>query len=452
MDMSASAPAPTAPPPPPSSSRRRHPPIFWVLVGLLVLLLAIGIGSFAYYFTLTHQAPAVIPRDNAWDSLDPQGISTGIAVWTLTEIEPEQIYRQAMAITSLETAAAAAVTTPTLSDEQRVGWLSVLARRYLLAGDTVRAEAYYRWDEDLVYLAPDLSDGQRLNMLLEIAQGWAALENVQQARHTLEQVVYGVQNDHELPLTVRRQILRSVADIYLQLGDVKQGRTIAALPMAASATLTQTQTVVPQPLQWLTSAPPPDEDVERFHAARIGAAQRFVDAWIANQGEVSRSQYQSLADALLDEDITRHVYYQRFLGTDTLSEDLLRAVLWDQVQWLVLKHRVASQLYGRSLVSKWEGELPAIRQETHQAFADFIDALLQYSETLPADEQAAAKTSIYRQALLWARLGLYPDADTIFLANALNDNRRQLAHSTILTPVIDIAEDNSLHISWSGAE
>jgi len=416
-----------------------------------VLLLVIGIGSIAYYFALTRQAAPAAPADNAWDSLKPQGISTGIAVWALTEVEPEQIYRQAMAITSLETAAAVAVTTPALPDEQRIGWLSVLARRYLLQNDNLRAQAFYRWDEDLVYLAPTLSDRQRLSTLLEIAQGWITLGESREAQRTLKQVVYGVQNSNELTIAVRRQILRTTADLYLQLGDVNQSRAIAALPLTASQPLTQVLTAT-FPQQWLTLSPPPDEDVTRFHATRIAEAQRFVDNWIANNGEVSRSQYQALAGALLDEDITRRVYYERYLGMEELSEDLRLAVLWDRVQWLVLKHRVASRLYGSSLVPNWESELPAIRQETHNAFADLIDQMIKETENLPQNEQAVTQLTIYRKALLWAQLGLYPDADQVFLANALNDSHRQLASPTALTPTITIADDNSLHISWSGTE
>lgn len=438
-------------PEPSSRTRRRYPLLFWVLLVLSVLLLAVGLSSLVTYSILSSRTTVISPDAAAWDQIDPQRISSGLAVWTLTGIGPAQVYRQAMSLNELETAAMTCLTVPTLTDQQRIGWLAVLARRQAEAGDTARSRAYNRWVTTLIYLAPTLSDWQRIQALQEVAATWIALDDTPLAEQALSQLGDGVQNSPELSLAVRRQMMQQIATKYQQLGLTQQARVVAAQGVSALAPVSTTLPTV-DPLNWLQLALPADDDVQRFHAARVAEAQRYVDSWIADQGTVSRSQIQALAGALLDEDIARRVYYERYLGQEALGDDRRLALLWDQVQWLVLKHEVASQLSGQRLVPSWEAELPAIRQTLHDAFGELIATMLRRIDTLPADEQPAAQAIVYRQALMWATLGLYPDADTVFLANALSEAISQLPPTGGLRLQVGLDAEKHLQLSWGSGE
>ncbi len=439
---------PSPPPSSPPPARRRYPPLFWVLLALLVLLLVVGIGSLTAYFVLDQRQPQVSPQAAAWEQLDGSRVSAGLAVWALTDIEPAQVYRQAMSANELESAVMTAITMPALDDLQRIGWLAVVARRQATLGDKARAQAYTTWTGQLVFLGPALSDWQRLQTLQELSDIWIKLADQTQAENILVQMRYGVQASAELSPTVRRQFLQAIADRYRQLGLNTQARTVAAAEVSASPEISGTLPAIDS-LSWLRAPLPPDEDVRRFRAARVAEAQRFMDSWLANQGQVERSQVESLAGTLLDEDIARQVYYQRYLGTEGLDADLRLALQWDRVQWLILKYRVADGLYGQPLVSNWQADLPAIRQTLSEAFTDLIDLMLARTDDMPPQEQAAARGAVLRRALMWAILGQYPDADTAALVEDWQQSTAELERGSGLWPYLSLDATGQLRVSWT---
>jgi hypothetical protein len=176
-----------------------------------------------------------------------------------------------------------------------------------------------------------------------------------------------------------------------------------------------------------------------------------VDSWIANGGQVSRGQTRALEAALIDEDLRRTAFYQQQLSDEALGVQQRALVLWDQVQWLIIKHRIASGLMGISLVPNWEAERPAIRQNLHDAFIELQQALMDAIALTPAQLQPGAQASLYRDALIWARIGLYPDADQIFLSNALNDAIAQWTDATGVVPVATIDEEGRVSFSLAPA-
>lgn len=141
-----------------------------------------------------------------------------------------------------------------------------------------------------------------------------------------------------------------------------------------------------------------------------------------------------LAGALIDEDLARAIFYDQRLRDPALAAGDRAALLWDRIHWLLIKYRAASGLYGAPLVEGWAAEQPAIRQALHDAFLDLTTTLRQLISDLPAEEQAPATHALYRRLLIWARLGLYPDADFAFLANALTDAAQQWPDPPILLP------------------
>jgi hypothetical protein len=187
--------------------RRRLPPIFWVLVALLALLLLVGVGSIGYYIFLTVDTGKTEEVTDIWSDLDATAISPGLAIWALTDIEPEQIYRQAMANDELASATAMALTTANLPNTQRLGWLTVLARRHASAGDKATARHLLDLAADIAILEPTLADYRRAETMLDVAREWSAMGESEKARKQLDQATLITQRSDTLSPPIRQQIL-----------------------------------------------------------------------------------------------------------------------------------------------------------------------------------------------------------------------------------------------------
>lgn len=415
------------------SPRRRLPPLFWALTLLLALLVIVGVGSIFYYFTLTRAAAPAAGHDSPWDNLAAEDVLAGLAVWSLAEAPPEELFRQAMAIDAVETAAAATLTTAALTDEQRLGWLKLLARRQAAAGQQPQAAGLNQLTADLALLAPDLGDVQRAEALIAAAAVWDVLGRGADAHSLLVEATRVAEIGPELAPAIRRRLLEQIAEVYTTLGDHAAARAVRALPADAPA-LPPAALPGPDPLAFLATPPPYNDEIIRFQAARVRQAQAYVDAWVARSGQIGRGEAQMLEGALIDEDLARAVYYDQRLRDPALTPADRAALLWDRIHWLLIKYRAASGLYGAPLVANWIGERPAIRQNLHDAFVALTATLRAQIDALPAAEQAPAAHLLHRRLLIWARTGLYPDPDLRSLANALNDALRRWPDPPPLLP------------------
>lgn len=410
----------TSPSPAATTARRRSRRLLLLLAVLAVGLACVGIGSLGYAVFLARQQAALpAPAANPWDSLDPTRILAGPAVSTLAGRDPEQLYRLTVAANAPDTAVVEAITAPDMADTRRIGWLTVLARRYALAGRRQEAALLYGLAADLALLAPNLGDRARAEALLAVAEGWILLNEAQRGRATLAQVLLLAQTGLYLEPSVRAHLFEDAARLYDRLGDPVTARTARSLPADRPA---QPFVALPDPLLALQEAAPAYPDtLTRAIAARQAAAEAFIAAWNERGAQVAPGALAALGDALINEDLLRGAYYASRLADENLPPHERAATAWDQARWLALKHRVAADLYGVTLVSNWKAELPAIRTLTRDAFAQTINLTNEYVQTLPADQRGPATYHLYVRGLMWARLGLYPDADQVFLANALND-------------------------------
>ncbi len=403
------------------SARRRIRRLVFLLAVLAVGLLCVGIGSLGYGLLLVRRQAALPPPDaNPWDGLDPARILAGPAVATLAGRDPEQLYRLTLAAGELDTAAAEAITAVDMVDGQRIGWLTVLARRYALTGQRQQAAMLYQLAADLALLAPNLGDRARVEALLAVAEGWILLGEPTRSREVLAQGLVLIQTGLYLEPSVRGHLLEDAARLYEKMGDPVTARTTRSLPADKPA---QPFTLLPDPLVTLREAGPPSypDTLTRAIAARQAAAEAFLAAWNERGAQVAPGALAALGDALINEDLLRGAYYTARLGDGSLSPFEQARTAWDQTQWLALKHRAAADRYGVTLVTNWKAELPAIRTLTREAFAQTLTLTQEYVQTLPAAQQGPAMYHLYAHGLIWARLGLYPDADLVFLANALND-------------------------------
>lgn len=408
------------------------------------MLLIVGLTSLGYAFYLTRQQAGPSTWANPWDALRSNRILPGIAVGALAGKEPARIYQEAMAIDSLETAAAEALTASNLSEVQRVGWLIVLARRYAEAGEQARATHLFQLAADLALLAPNLGDHQRADSLLGVANGWLFAKEEEKARGLLAQVRLIATRSPYLEPPVRRQLLDEVARLYQTMGDIDSARAVRAQPAIAPA---QSFMPAPDPLAQVQSVGTPAYPKELLdaEARRSAAAQAFVDSWVERKGQVAQGSLTTLGESLLDEDLLRSAYYNRVLQDVGVSPLERARVQWDQSRWLATKHRTAAELYGNvTVVPNWKAELPAIRQSAHDAFGRMGDLMREHIKTLPPEQQAPATYNVYRDALAWGLSGLNPDADLVFLANAMNDALLQWQGAAGLVTVAAIGRGGSV--------
>ena len=429
---------PSTPIPAPPRSRRRLPPIFWILVMLLALLLFVGIGSIGYYILLTVDTGQTEELTDVWGVLDPAAITPGLAIWTLTDIESDQVYRQAMANDDLASATSVALTTPDLPDTQRLGWLLVLARRYAIIGNRTTARRLLELAADIAILEPELADYQRAEALVDVAQQWSDLGEDKQARKMLDNATLITQKSTTLSPPLRQQILGGIAAVYASLDDFEAARAIEALSSGGLPTATITKP--PDPLAPLNNELGYPDDLARDIARRKAEAQAFVDSWIASGGQVSRGQVLALEAALIDEDIRRTAFYQQQLSDEALGVQQRALVLWDQAQWLIIKRRIADGLMGISLVPNWEAERPAIRQTLHDVFVELQLALTDSITLMLSQQQRYFFKSSFESSANSKQNGLYPDADQIFLGNAMNDAVAQWPEDPGIVPVAIIDE------------
>jgi hypothetical protein len=414
----------------------------WLLLAGLVILICAGVSLIAYGLVLTRQGQEDFTTPQ--EALRSDRILAGLTVSTLAGSTPDLLYRQAMAADSVETVASEALTNPQLSVGQRLGWLTVAGRRYALADESRRAAGLYQLAADLAMLQPNLTDSQRAESLLAVAEGWVDLKERDRARETLVQVSLVAERSPSIAPPIRKHLLDEVGRLYAALGDANAARAARALPADAPAgpflssldPLAQIQAVGPP------AVPPAVADAI---ARRQVAAQGFVGSWADRQGQVAPGALSQLEQALLDEDVLRSAYYHARLQDVTLSPLERARAQWDQAQWLALKHRAAGGLFGAVLVANWKAELPAIRQATHDAFVQAEELLRQHIETLSPAQQAEATYNLYRAALIWGVLGLNPDADLVFLANALNDALLQWQQANGLMTVASIGPGDEVH-------
>ncbi len=430
--------------PPRKRRQRRRAPIWWITIGLLALFVLVGLGSFAYYAYLTFRPVSAPSPTSPWSSLVAADILPGPAVSLLAGANLDKTYRETMAVDAVETAAAQTIATAAVPEVQRLGWLTVLARRYALRGDSSRATELYQLAADLAVLAPDLGDHQRADALLSVAGGWILLGRAELARTVLSQVELIAQSSSQMEPPVRRQLLEEAGRLYDGLGDVTAARRVRALPVEA---LAQQGTPSLDPLQEIQKLGPPDypATIVNAEAARRAQAQAFSEGWLGREGEVAKGQTQALERALMDEDLVRSAFYDQKLADVTLAPLDRARVQWDQIQWLIVKNRVADDLFGVSLVPAWSSDRAGIRQSLKDAYGRMSDLMNQYMQTLGAEQQGQASFNYYRRILQAARIGLYPDADLVFLANAMNDALLRWQQAGNLVPIAVIDKDGSVH-------
>lgn len=403
----------------PVPDKRRYPPLFWGVLILFLLLLGVGIGA-TWHFINARMGPPPAMWSQPWRMPEPQRINSGLAVWSLAGASPEDVYRQAITTDEFDAAAAMTLLTARLPSAQRLGWIQALARQ-AIADDRPRdASVFLNHTSGLTLLLTTMKDYQRAQRLIDVADGWLDLGDKNASRNALEQALTIAQFSTEMSRPVRKKLLSDLASHYIKLGNAARGQAISAIPVVDSPII-EPQGYLLDPL--LLTPPVYSSDVENARQIRQQAARAYVDDWNQRGGTAAGGAVRTLENALIDEDLVRQGFYESQLqrsAADVSAETL--QLRFDQINWLAIKYRVASGLYGASLVANWEAEHLTIATSLDDAFQALHSELTIYVTSLPAEQQAAARVAVDRLMLEWAMIGLYSDADLGALTDALNQD------------------------------
>ncbi len=402
----------------PIPARRRPPPIFWALIVLLFVLLAIGVGAIVAYVKISYSPTSALWK-TPWEMPEPQRISAGLAVWSLAGAPPDLVYRQAMATDELDTAAAITLLTPNLPSNQRLGWMNVLAHRFIPIERQADARIFLQYTANLAMVLPDLPDYLRAQILVQTAEGWTDLKEKENAVQNLEQALTIAQFSPELTPALRKTLLTDIGKHYIQLGDIARGQAISAIPVLdyapASLPTFPLAPILQKPLVY-------PEAIAKLQKERQDAAQFYVDDWGQRGGAASAAAARNLENSLIDEDLGRQVYYREQLAREEMNGDDRARITFDEVQWLAIKYRAASGLYGVPLVANWTAERPAIGIALRDAIVALHNEMNAYVATLPEDQQPAGRVAMDRLIMGWAVTGIYVGANLDVIADGLNQD------------------------------
>jgi hypothetical protein len=386
----------------PARSRR------WTQTGLLVavvLLAVAGLILLGTYFFLSRQTVA----DSGWVSplagVQADAVAPDLAVLTLAGEPDDRIIRASLDAGERETAYATLAYSVLLPDNVRSGqWLILAAADQ--AANPDRAASSYLAALDLAALGPTLGDPARADVSLLAARGFDALEKRWLAPLLVAQAGNVARYSPTLLPAQRRDVLNQVAAAHDRLDQPDAARAvrdnIGAYSAGPGLVIDKPEPLLPT-LRGAVTLPP---EVIAALSARQQAAAAFAARWL-NAGPSDREALaQSLGEALVAEDAARASFY----GSATeLSEADSLALLHDRINWLTIKLRAGRGGYGTSLVPDWESQTNALVGELATAYTDLVNGYGRLLDTLDPVEATHARVELLRQAVLWVRLGLFPD-------------------------------------------
>ena len=387
----------------------------------VILLAVAGIVLLGAYFYTSRSSSATISNwVNPLAAVEVKAVAPDLAALTLAGETDERVIKAALDAGELETAYATLVYSALLPDAARSGQLLLLGRRF--EAQPQRASVCYQALLDLAALGPTLSDIARADVSLQIARTYADL-NPEIARLALAQAENIARYSLTLLPAQRRSTLELVSAAYQAQNDPKAAQAIREKLAVYAAGPGVSLEPKPPLLSTLRGSIVLPEKVTETIVARQQAAAGLAARWLTAEAGERQALATALGDALAAEDAARAAFYAA-AGSLPLADQL--ALLHDQAAWLTIKYRVARGAYGVSLVSEWEGDAAAIGSALAATYTGLINGYGRQLDVLDAAEAVQARVELLRQGLLWARLGLFPDAPEQTLSEQLAEASRQL--------------------------
>ena len=329
-----------------------------------------------------------------------------LALRELAGDAPAGLAVQALQAGQLETARAALTYATTVPAVEQAGRLAQLGRAYLAAGDPTAAAQVFRLVLPFAVLNDTIPTQERIQLLVQAADGYAATDNPDAARDALIQAQRIAVQAPDLVPARRADLFAEMRRVAEPLDDTALEQQLADLArnpylIGSGVLITPTLATLAQPLPYDTLT------LEKI-AAREEAARIFADRIELTGGVDIEPEREALAQALRDEDQARTQFY------DNPGEISRGQQFWlplEERAWLVNRLRLADGAYGISVVPEWEANRSAIAGQL-AALDTYIDSLVRaLADSQPSPvEQAMVRIEGRHWLAEQAERGLYADA------------------------------------------
>lgn len=402
----------------------------WLMIGLaagVVLLVTIGLVSLGVFAILSKRRSAdtatlQIDWQNPVSQIDSGKVAPATALLALAGNEDLTSINNALRQGDLESAYSLIALSSRLSDEERIGSLLLLGKRYGAAKDLAKARLAYRQINQIAVLSPVLSDFSRADALLQSGEELSEIKQSKEAIAALNQARNIALRSAYLKPAHRKHILDRLVAAYsaLDIGRSAWEELEASLQPGGAADLAPPEPGEPvlADLQQRETLP---DDIVSAQAERERKATVLAEYVRDRGGRVSQSLVNDLQSVLLVEDAKRQGAYEAgLLQAAQVADkiDLLKA----RMHWLTLKYGVALKSQGISLVPAWEEQLGTIESELAKARQDLYGLVGDQIVALPdASKIDRAWVELFRHQLEMGRLGLYPNYPEENLITKLRD-------------------------------
>lgn len=415
----------------------------FVLLGAAGFLFCIGVAALAYNF--------LGPRGNAIDTskwltpqeqVDTTKINPGVALAILAGTSDDASVDDSLAAGDFEGAFAQIAYGSEFSDSNRVGALLLLGNRYAAAKQLAKAAWMYRYAVFLSTVSPLPSDLNRIQSLLEAAQGFKSINLDANARAALDQAYLIAEYSSTLPRDTRSNLLGQIATLYGAFGAPKQADE--ARQKGIDAAVTSAESAVNnsrRPYTLKTTDLPTNPDLVAKLKERVAAARELVDALNLNppksEADLPEDLIRALGDKLYEEDGLRMDYYSSQYDS-AADASVQSGVLADKLRWLTLKYRIARKGFGISLVPDWEQDEKKIAQDLNDTYDQYFAISRQQAGSLQKTDEANRSTEdTLRAAIVAGRWGFYPQYDETNLRTELDTTSQALRDEQIPTLRLD---------------
>jgi len=371
---------------------------------LLVIIVLYLVSSRIGQTTLTEEAPLVFTEPLA--VLSPEEIDPALALASLGGLPEDEVIVEAIQKARPENALAGLLFYPLMPHRAGAGHYLALAKQYSTFNSPEKAVFCNQMAAQTAILSPNIPDNVRADLLIQVGEELAGLEQTTLAKLYLEQAFTIAAYSPYLQAIQRRSIFERLQPVYHDMGEREMARQ--SLDYSANPPLITplAEATVFLPQLEITTLP---ASIQTLEAERWQKAQLLAAILVEREGNAPQRTYDDLQQALLQEDEQKLALLEAELAsTSRLTEKINNIAA--QIEWLSIKYRVANQGYGVSLVPAWEASVAQIEadlktkySQLYELYAEMIIALPDISQIDMANEEK------FRYEILAGEVGHYPN-------------------------------------------
>lgn len=383
-----------------------------IVVGTLAIIMMILVAALGIFIFTSriNAAGSTIRRpllgNRPLDLVNVNQVDPALALASLGGVAEADVVAEAIGKARPETALAALLFNPTLTDKESAGNFILLAAAFNPSSQKAKARFSYQMAGTIATLSPDMPDTVRADIFIQVGEGLIKLGEPVLAKFYLDQAFTLASDSPFLQALQRRTIFQRLQQNYVALQEREAARVslnLSANPPPLALKSGEGPVLPrPQPIPVSTS-------VQQAEAERWRRAQELAAILVERGGNSPQSARDSLRQALLNEDQQKLPFYEAELAmAPQLSKKI--DITAAKIEWLSIKYRIARDAYGTDLVPEWKAQTEQIRtdltktyESLYALYADLTVALPQVSQIDKATEERL------RREILAGELGRYPN-------------------------------------------